>query len=142
MSQQCCAVSLGVMLGVSLLQLVPNKWRIPSCGEMLRQVEMISTCRNVMRQFATWKCVARQVARAGTVVIRATLCSTCNTTLTSSVATQLETIYCSYYFTFTLFIHKTLSIPRYLFSPSPRVTTSSPSSSCVSSRDVSSSPSF
>ena len=32
---------------------------------MLGRVEVTFTCRKVLRQLATWKCVARQVARAG-----------------------------------------------------------------------------
>ena len=66
---------------------------------MLRKVEVTSTCRNVLRQLATWKCVARQVARAGSS-------NTCNIVLKlqrNIVATQVETICCSYYSTFIVY---------------------------------------
>ena len=42
--------------------LLSNIFRVAICGKMLRRVEVTSTCCNVLRQLATWKCVARQVA--------------------------------------------------------------------------------
>ena len=62
---------------------------------MLRRVEVTSTCRNVLWQLATWECDAQQVARVGS--------NTCNIVLNlqrNIVATQVETICRSYYFTF------------------------------------------
>ena len=69
--QQIAATCLATMLRCNtritisaLATFARNKFRVASCGtEMLRRVEVTSTCRGVLRQLATWKCVARQVAR-------------------------------------------------------------------------------
>ena len=78
--QQCCVASLGVM----------------------RRVEVTFTCRNVLRQLATWKCVARHVAGAGS--------NTCNIVLNfqrNIVATQVETIILLVFLHFTSKLHGT-----------------------------------
>ena len=55
-SQQCCARIVHYLL----LQLLCDKFRVASCGEMLRRVQVTSTLvATVLRQLVTWKCVAQ-----------------------------------------------------------------------------------
>ena len=72
-----------MMLRVLLPALETFVQQVPCCKlreNVAKSIEVTSTCSKVLRQLATWKCVARQLARAGSV-IRVTLCSTCNAIL-------------------------------------------------------------
>ena len=96
--QQCCVASLGVMLRV--LRTIYPLLQVACKG--LRRVEVTFTCRNVLRQLATWKCVARHVAGAGS--------NTCNIVLNfqrNIVATQVETIILLVFLHFTSKLHGT-----------------------------------
>ena len=65
-----------------------NKFCFESCRKMLRRVEVTSNFRNVLQHLATWKCIARQVARAE--ITFATMCSICNATLSQDKLKQFR----------------------------------------------------